>query len=181
MDGVRQPVDLLVLGIGAVPQHQLADEAGLECENGIVVDEHLRTSDAAILAVDDCTSFPEPITGRRLRLEPVQNANDQARAAVATLTGAPQPYRALPWFWSEQGSLRLQMAGLMQPGAVRHRRPGANAGSFPILHYVGERLSCVESVNAPLDHMAARKLLDTGISPAPALACDPARALKSFL
>ncbi|WP_028998187.1 NAD(P)/FAD-dependent oxidoreductase [Azohydromonas australica] len=181
VDGVRHPVDLLVLGIGAVPQHQLADDAGLECENGIVVDEHLRTSDAAILAVGDCTSFPEPITGRRLRLESVQNANDQARAAVATLTGAPQPYRALPWFWSEQGSLRLQMAGLMPAEGVRQHRPGASDTSFSILHYAGKRLSCVESVNAPLDHMAARKLLDAGISPDPALACDPTRTLKSFL
>ncbi len=180
-DGVRQEVDLLVLGIGAVPEHQLASDAGLECENGIVVDEHMRTSDPAILAVGDCTSFPEPTSGRRLRLESVQNANDQARAAVATLTGAQQPYRALPWFWSEQGSLRLQMAGLMPADGIRLRRPGASEASFSLLHYAGGRLTCVESVNAPLDHMAARKLLEAGSNPDPEMACDPSKPLKSFL
>jgi 3-phenylpropionate/trans-cinnamate dioxygenase ferredoxin reductase subunit len=141
----------------------------------------LRTSDAAILALGDCASFPEHGSGRRLRLESVQNANDQARTALATLTGQHEPYRALPWFWSEQGSLRLQMAGLMPADGVRHRRPGATPASFSILHYVGDRLACVESVNAPLDHMAARKLLETGKSPAPTVACDPAVALKSLI
>jgi 3-phenylpropionate/trans-cinnamate dioxygenase ferredoxin reductase component len=181
VDGQPQPVELLVMGIGAAPQTQLAQDAGLACENGIVVDEALRTSDPAILAIGDCASFPEHGSGRRLRLESVQNANDQARTALATLTGQPEPYRALPWFWSEQGGLRLQMAGLMPADGVRHRRAGATPASFSILHYAGERLACVESVNAPLDHMAARKLLETGKSPAPAEACDPAMPLKSWI
>ncbi|MBL0094690.1 MAG: FAD-dependent oxidoreductase [Piscinibacter sp.] len=181
VDGQAQAVELLVMGIGAAPQVQLAQDAGLACDNGIVVDELLRTSDAAILALGDCASFPEHGSGRRLRLESVQNANDQARTALATLTGQHEPYRALPWFWSEQGSLRLQMAGLMPADGVRHRRPGATPASFSILHYVGDRLACVESVNAPLDHMAARKLLETGKSPAPTVACDPAVALKSLI
>jgi len=110
----------------------------------------------------------------------VQNANDQARTAVATLMGGEAPYQALPWFWSEQGAMRLQMAGLMPPDGVRHRRPGANAGSFSVLHYVGDTLACVESVNAPMDHIASRKLLELHKSPPPAQACDPAVALKSF-
>lgn len=181
VDGQPQAVELLVMGIGAAPRMQLAQEAGLACDNGIVVDEALRTSDPAILALGDCASFPEHGSGRRLRLESVQNANDQARTALATLTGQHEPYRALPWFWSEQGSLRLQMAGLMPADGVRHRRPGATPASFSILHYVGDRLACVESVNAPLDHMAARKLLETGKSLAPTVACDPAVALKSLI
>lgn len=181
VDGQAHAVELLVMGIGAAPRMQLAQEAGLACDNGIVVDEALRTSDPAILALGDCASFPEHGSGRRLRLESVQNANDQARTALATLTGQHEPYRALPWFWSEQGSLRLQMAGLMPADGVRHRRPGATPASFSILHYVGDRLACVESVNAPLDHMAARKLLETGKSPAPTVACDPAVALKSLI
>ncbi|MBK6866110.1 MAG: FAD-dependent oxidoreductase [Ideonella sp.] len=178
--GNREPVESLVLGIGAVPEHALATAADLACENGIVVDEQMRTSDPAILAIGDCTSFPEPTTGRRTRLESVQNAADQARAAVATLTGHPQPYRALPWFWSEQGPLRLQMAGLMPPDGERHRRAGAGAGSFSVLHYHQGRLHCVESVNAPMDHMAARKLLESGRNPPAAQACDPAIPLKSL-
>lgn len=180
VDGTRQPVELLLLGIGAVPEQTLAMQAGLTCDNGIVVDECMRTSDPAILAVGDCTSFPEPTSGRRLRLESVQNASDQARTAAATIAGKPAPHRALPWFWSEQGGLRLQMAGLMPAEGVRHHRPGAAPASFSLLHYVGERLVCVESANAPLDHMAARKLLETDISPPPEAACDPARPLKSF-
>ena len=183
-----------MLGIGATPEHTLATAAGLACDNGIVVDSCMRTSDPYILAIGDCTSFPESRSGRRLRLESVQNANDQARTAVTTLTtrtGAEVPYTALPWFWSEQGALRLQMAGLIphppdhaeqaKQEATRHRRPGATAASFSVLHYLGDKLVCVESVNAPLDHMAARKLLETGNSPAPALACDPATPLKNLL
>lgn len=181
VNGQREPVELLVLGVGAVAEHRLASEAGLECDNGIVVDAFMRTSDPAILAVGDCAHFPEHGTGRRLRLESVQNANDHARTAVATLLGREEPYGALPWFWSEQGSLRLQMAGLMPADGMRYRRPGANEGTFSILHYVGEQLVCVESVNAPLDHMASRKLLETHKSPPPVLASDPGVPLKAHL
>lgn len=181
VDGRREPVELLVLGIGATPETTLAEQAGLACDNGIVVDACMRTSDPSILAVGDCTSFPEFGSARRLRLESVQNANDQARTALATLAGREEPYRALPWFWSDQGSLRLQMAGLVPAQGTRHRRPGATPASFSILHYVGERLACVESVNTPADHIAARKLLEAGRSPAPALACDAGVALKSHL
>jgi len=179
VDGMRDTVELLVLGIGAVPEHALASGAGLNCGNGIEVDAFMRTSDPHVLAIGDCASFPDSRSGRMLRLESVQNANDQARTAVATLLGRSDPYSALPWFWSEQGGLRLQMAGLMPADAERFRRPGATPASFSILHYVGDRLLCVESANAPLDHMAARKLLEVGKSPAPALACDAAVPLKA--
>jgi 3-phenylpropionate/trans-cinnamate dioxygenase ferredoxin reductase subunit len=181
VDGAPEPVELLVLGIGAVPEHGLASEAGLDCTNGIVVDAFMRTSDPAILAVGDCTNFPEHRGGRRLRLESVQNANDQARTAVATLLGREAAYFALPWFWSEQGALRLQMAGLVPEGGTRHRRPSTKADSFSILHYVGEQLVCVESVNAAMDHVMSRKLMEAGKSPPPSAACDPATPLKSFL
>ena len=181
VDGQRHAVGLLVLGIGATPEHTLASAAGLVCDNGILVDACMRTSDPYILAVGDCTNFPEAHSGRRLRLESVQNANDQARTAVATLTGLEVPYSALPWFWSEQGGLRLQMAGLMPAKGQRHRRPGATPASFSVLHYLADKLVCVESVNAPLDHMAARKLLESGKSPAPAVACDPVTPLKNLL
>lgn len=187
VDGVAQPVDLLVLGIGAVPETALAQAAGLECADGIVVDAHMQTSDAAVLAVGDCTRFPDRRAGRALRLESVQNANDQARTAAATLTGAPQPHDALPWFWSEQGTMRLQMAGLVPPegtpGLVSVRRPGpgANPNAFSLFHYLDGQLVCVESVNAPVDHMMSRKLLEAGKSPAPAAVADVAVALKSLL
>lgn len=181
VNGRREPVELLVMGIGAAPDTALAQAAGLACDprdGSVLVDGSLRSSDPAILAIGDCANFPEHGSARRLRLESVQNANDQARTALATIQGATEPYRALPWFWSEQGPMRLQMAGLMPADGVRHRRPGPTPASFSLLHYVGDRLVCVESVNAPLDHMAARKLLETGKSPAPELACDPAVPLK---
>lgn len=181
VDGERMPVDLLVMGIGAEPETALAQAAGLACDNGIVVDACMRTSDPAVLAVGDCASFPEAKSGRRLRLESVQNANDQARTAAATIQGREQPHAAVPWFWSDQGTLRLQMAGLVPAEGERHRRPGARPESFSVLHYAGGALACVESVNAPLDHMAARKLLEAGKSPPPAVACDPAQPLKALV
>ena len=181
VEGKSEAVELLVLAIGAAPEQALALAAGLECDNGVIVDACQRSSDPSILAIGDCASFPLHGSGRRTRLESVQNANDQARTALATLLGRDEPYRALPWFWSEQGGMRLQMAGLMPLDGVRHRRAGPSPGSFSILHYVGEQLLCVESVNAPLDHMAARKLLEAAVSPALALACDPAVPLKAHL
>lgn len=181
VDGVRVPIDLLVVGIGAVSEKTLAHEAGLTCNNGIVVDSCMRTSDMSILAIGDCTEFPETGSGHMRRLESVQNANDQAKTACATILGKEEPYRAVPWFWSEQGSLRLQMAGLMPTEGTRHRRDGASPNSFSILHYVGSSLRCVESVNLPIDHLMARKLLEAGRSPPWQQACDPAIALKSFV
>ncbi|MEJ8848647.1 NAD(P)/FAD-dependent oxidoreductase [Variovorax rhizosphaerae] len=187
VDGVKQPVDLLLLGIGAVPETALAQAAGIECADGIVVDAHMQTSDPNVLAVGDCTRFPDRRAGRALRLESVQNANDQARTAVATLTGAPKPHDALPWFWSDQLNLRLQMAGLMPaegtPGLTTVRRPGpgANPNAFSLFHYVGGQLACVESVNAPVDHMMSRKLLEAGKNPDAAAVADVAVALKSLL
>ncbi|SCK47079.1 3-phenylpropionate/trans-cinnamate dioxygenase ferredoxin reductase subunit [Variovorax sp. HW608] len=185
IDGQPQPIDLLLLGIGAVPEIALAQAAGLECADGVVVDAFMQTSDEAILAVGDCTRFPDQRSDAPLRLESVQNANDQARTAVATLTGAPRPHDVVPWFWSDQGSLRLQMAGLVPApgtaGALTVRRPGANPASFSLLHYVGAQLRCVESVNAPVDHMMSRKLLEAGRSPEPSVAANPAVPLKSLL
>lgn len=187
VDGVAQSVDLLLLGIGAVPETALAQAAGLECADGIVVDAHMQTSDAAVLAIGDCTRFPDRRAGRALRLESVQNANDQARTAVATLTGAPAPHDALPWFWSEQGALRLQMAGLMPaegtPGLVSVRRagPGGNPNAFSLFHFVDGQLVCVESANAPVDHMMSRKLLEAGRNPAPDMVADAALPLKNLL
>ncbi len=189
VNGRRLPVERLLLGIGAEPEVGLAQAAGLAVDNGIVVDAAMRSSDPSILAIGDVARFPVSPrwapAGTTLRLESVQNANDQARTAALTIQGQCPVYAALPWFWSEQGAMRLQMAGLMPapgtPDSTRHRRPGATEASFSILHYVGERLVCVESVNAPMDHVMSRKLLEADRHPAPAVACDPAVALKTLL
>ncbi len=182
-----QPVDLLLLAIGAVPETALAQAAGLDCADGIVVDGHMQTSDPHILAIGDCTRFVDRRADRPLRLESVQNANDQARTATATLTGAPKPHDVLPWFWSEQGTMRLQMAGLMPAegtqglASVRRPGPGANPNAFSLFHYAGGQLVCVESVNAPVDHMMSRKLLEAGRSPDAAAVADAAVPLKNHL
>src|SRR5205085_7054547 len=110
----RVAVDQLLLGIGAVPETSLAQAAALAVANGIVVDAAMQTSDGDVLAVGDCTSFE--YRGQRLRLESVQNANEQAKVAAATLLGRPAAYQPVPLFWSDQGGLRLQMVGLWRPG-----------------------------------------------------------------
>ncbi|MFT4103941.1 MAG: FAD-dependent oxidoreductase [Burkholderiaceae bacterium] len=183
--GQPVPVDLVVMGIGAVPETTLAEAAGLECSDGVIVDASMRTNDPAVLAIGDCTRFADRRSGKVIRLESVQNANDQARTAVATLRGEPRDHDAVPWFWSDQGTIRLQMAGLVPPeptpGHVVVRRPGASERSFSLFHYVDGTLRCVESVNAAPDHIAARKLLDLGRNPDPALVGDPSVALKTLL
>lgn len=181
VNGRREPVELVVLGIGAVPEHTLASDAGLDGDNGVRVDPCMRTSDPDILAIGDCAAFDEPTSGRHVRLESVQNANDQARTALATLLGREEPHRALPWFWSEQGALRLQIAGLLPHDGTRCTRAGSTPASFSVLHYAQGRLACVESVNAPIDHLAARQLLAAGKNPPPGVACDASVALKTHL
>lgn len=185
VDGAAHPVDLLLVAIGAAPEAALAQTAGLSCDDGIVVDAQMRTSDPAILAVGDCTRFPDRRVPGLLRLESVQNANDQARTAAATLAGTPRAHDALPWFWSDQASLRLQMTGLVPTegaaGLVTVRRPGANEAAFSLLHYVNGQFVCIESANAPMDHVMGRKLLEAGRSPTPEVASDPTVPLKTHL
>lgn len=179
--GERLLVEALLAGIGAMPETMLASAAGLACNDGVLVDRCMRSSDPAVLAIGDCARFPDPTCGRPLRLESVQNANDQARTAAATILSEPHPHAALPWFWSDQGELKLQIAGLIPAQAERFRRPGPTPASFSILHYVSGRLVCVESINSPLDHMAARRLLDGGISPNQLAACDPSLPLRQWI
>lgn len=177
----RHEVDLLLLAVGAQPEFELARAAGLRCDDGIVVDAHLRTSDPHILAIGDCARFPRGPA--HLRLESIQNAQDQARLAASVLLGGPgAPYRPMPWFWSEQGALRLQMVGLLDGGPVQtYRREGAQPGALSLFHYQQGVLRCAESVNAPADYLVARKWLEAGFSPSPYLLTDPAMPLRSIL
>lgn len=157
-DGTEIHADLVLLAAGVRPATALAEAAGLELDNGIAVNARLRTSDPDISALGDCASFPDALSGRRLRLESVQAATDQARCLARNLTGKPEDYSALPWFWSDQGSWKLQMAGLGAEGDETILHEGAN-GALTFLRYLGDRLICVETVNAAADHMAARRLL----------------------
>ena len=172
-DGSRLPADLVVVGAGVLAEDGLAAEAGLMCSNGIVVDEFLRTSDHNVYALGDCAAFPNPFGDGSVRLESVQNAADQAREVARAIMGKGAPYRALPWFWSDQGDLKLQIAGL-SIGVDRWVMRGEEATrAFSMFGYRDGRLACVESVNRGADHMAARRILGTGLSPTPE---DAARA-----
>jgi 3-phenylpropionate/trans-cinnamate dioxygenase ferredoxin reductase subunit len=178
--GVFIGADIVIVGIGAVPNQELAQAAGLPCDNGIIVDACMRTSDPAIFAIGDCTSFPSATLHRHIRLESVQNAVDQARCAALAVAGRPEPYTALPWFWSDQGAMRIQIAGLWAPEHRQVLRGDPDSGRFSVLHYAGDQLSSVESINSPADHIAARKLIASARRVPPERAADASVPLKSF-
>ncbi|MBV8912131.1 MAG: FAD-dependent oxidoreductase [Acetobacteraceae bacterium] len=179
-DGRHLPADLVLIGIGVLANTALAAEAGLEIANGIVVDAQLLTRDPAISALGDCASFPSRhAEGRLVRLESVQNAVDQARCVAARLAGRPAPYAALPWFWSDQGPLKLQIAGLSSPHDHAVLRPDPGRRGMSVFCYRQGKLVGVESVNRPVEHIHARKLLAAGIAVAPEQAADPAFDLKA--
>jgi 3-phenylpropionate/trans-cinnamate dioxygenase ferredoxin reductase subunit len=152
--------DLVVYGIGVLPNVELAQGAGLRVQNGVAVDAHLRTSDDAISAIGDLVAFPSAWTNAPVRLESVQNAVDQARAVAARLTGKSDAvYGALPWFWTDQGDLKLQIAGLSDGHDETVVLGSADTRQMSVLCFRQGRLVAVESCNRPADHMAARKLL----------------------
>lgn len=179
-DGRHVPADLVLVGIGVVPNVELAASADLPVENGIRVDAGLLTEDPAISAIGDCAAYPSAFAGgAMIRLESVQNAVDQARCVAARLVGRPEPYRAVPWFWSDQGPLKLQIAGLPVAHADAVPRGDPAAGAFSVFCYDGDALVCVESVNRPADHMIARRLISKGLGITRAEAADPGLDLKA--
>jgi len=173
------PADLVVICIGVVPNVELAAAAGLATDDGIVVDDHLLTADPAISAIGDCARYPSRFADGTTRLESVQNAVDQARCVAARLAGRPVPYAAVPWFWSDQGELRLQIAGLTagHDRAVLRGDPGE--GRFSVFCFRAGRLIGVESVNRPADHMAGRRILAEASELTPEQAADPGYDLKA--
>lgn len=179
-DGTEVPADLVIAGIGVVPNEELAAAAGLSCANGVVVDRHGRTQDPDIFALGDCSRHPSRYCDTPLRLESVQNAMDQARAAGATLAGKETPYDAVPWFWSDQYDLKLQMAGLSAGHDAHAVRGSMDEGKFSVYYLRQGRLIGVDSVNRPGDHMLARKLVAACCALTPAQAADAAFDLKAL-
>lgn len=163
-DGRLIEADAILVGVGALANEALAHQAGLECLNGIVVDEAARTSDRAIWAIGDATHRPIPVHGAlRHRLESVPNALEQAKQAAAAITRRPAPTPEVPWFWSDQYELKLQIAGLPD-GADRQIVRGvadvdADPVGFAVFHLAGDRIVSVEAVNAPAEFMAGRQLI----------------------
>ena len=162
-DGSEIDADLVIIAVGVLPNTELAARAGLDVEDGILVDEFARTSDPDIVAAGDCTRHFNPIYQRRVRLESIQNAMDQAKTAAETLNGDPQPYHALPWFWSEQYDVKLQIAGLSQGyDNVVLRGDPETGRSFAVFYFEGERLLAVDAINRPGEFMLGKKLLMAG-------------------
>ena len=179
--GSHVPGDLVLIGIGVVPNIDAAVDAQLEVGNGILVDAELRTSDPHISAIGDCACFPTRFAdGARVRIESVQNAVDQGRCVAARLMGRPAPYDAVPWFWSDQGSLKLQMAGLGTPHELAVLRGDPASGAFSVFCFAQGRLIGVESVNRAADHMGARRILAGRLALTPDEAADPSLDLKAL-
>jgi 3-phenylpropionate/trans-cinnamate dioxygenase ferredoxin reductase subunit len=154
--------DLVVVGIGVVPNTELANAAGLPVGNGIVVDECLRTADENIYAIGDCALHPNPYAGGLVRIESVQNSVDQARCVAAAIAGRPRRYDSVPWFWTDQFDIRLQMVGLSQGCDSVMTRGAPESGKFSVCYFKEDRLIAVDSINRPSDHMAGRKMLASG-------------------
>jgi 3-phenylpropionate/trans-cinnamate dioxygenase ferredoxin reductase subunit len=179
-DGRHLPADVAIVGVGVTAEDALALEAGLECADGAVVDVHLVSSDPAISAIGDCARFPYVRLAQALRLESVQNATDQAKHVARRLAGKIEPYHALPWFWSDQGDLKLQIAGLAHgvDQWVTRGRPESRA--FAIFGFRGGALEVVETVNRGGDHMAARRILAAGTPLTPEQAGDESVDLRKL-
>lgn len=181
LSGERIPADTVIIGVGVVPNVELAEAAGLAISNGIVVDEAMRTSDPNIVAAGDAVSFHHWALGRPVRLESVQNAVDQAKTGVATLLGKAEPYRAVPWFWSDQGDAKLQMVGLSNDADSSVLRGRPEDGSFSVFHYRGDQLVAIDSVNRAADHMLGRRMLGSGFQLDKAVAADESADLKKLV
>jgi 3-phenylpropionate/trans-cinnamate dioxygenase ferredoxin reductase component len=180
-DGRHIPADLIVVGVGVLPNVEIAAEAGLSVASGIIVDEHLLTSDRNISAIGDCALYASPRFGGSLRLESVQNATDHARCVAARLTGDAKVYDGLPWFWSDQGPDKLQIAGLTTGYDRVVVRGDREQGAFSAFCYKSGRLVGIESINRAGDHMFGRRLLAANGSITPAQAADLSFDLKGAL
>ena len=178
--GQTFPCNFAIVGIGIVPNVELARTAGLQCDNGIVVDEFARTADPNVVAAGDCTNHPHPKLGRRVRLESVPNAIHQAKVAAATLIGAPVAYSEVPWFWSDQYDLKLQIVGLSAGYDEVVLRGDPATRSFAAFYLSRGELLAVDAVNSPREFAAAKKLVANGARVAPDALRDPSVDLTAL-
>lgn len=180
-EGEEIPADIVVIGVGILPNTELATEAGLDVDNGIVVDDHCQTGDPDVYAVGDCTLHPNAIYGRRLRLESVHNAVEQAKTAAANICGQETSYSQVPWFWSDQYDLKLQIAGLSEGYDSVAIRGNPVERSFSCLYLKENRLIAVDAINAPRDFVQSKQLIADGIEIDPGSLDDATTALKDLV
>lgn len=183
-DGSEHPADLVLIGVGVIPNTELAESIGLECDNGIRVDRFSVASDGHTVAVGDVANLPNPIPGApegdRVRFESVNNAVEQAKIAAYALAGQPENYVGTPWFWSNQADLKLQIAGLSTGHDQTVLRVDPEKGRFSVLYYRAGRIIAADCINAPLDFMAVKSALAKNASIPADEAADPATTLKSL-
>jgi 3-phenylpropionate/trans-cinnamate dioxygenase ferredoxin reductase component len=180
-DGSSHAADLVIVGVGAVATTELASEAGLACDNGVVVDEYCRTSDPSIYAAGDCTNHPSPRFGRRVRLESVDNAFEQAKTAALNLLDRPVAHDRVPWFWSDQFDNKLLIVGLSQDYDRQVLRGDPASRSFSVCYLKGRELLALEAINHSKDYMAARKLIAERALLNPEKLADSGLALKEAI
>ena len=171
--------DMVIVGIGIVPNTELAEAAGLTCDNGIVVDDHCQTSNPDIYAAGDCTNHPNALLDRRLRLESVPNAMDQARTSVSNMLGGDKSYAAIPWFWSDQYELKLQMVGFSADGNREVVRGDMASNQFAVIYLKDNTVVAADAVNSPKDFMLCKQLV--GKEADAAILEDSSSDLKSLL
>ncbi|MGD9597232.1 MAG: NAD(P)/FAD-dependent oxidoreductase [Steroidobacteraceae bacterium] len=177
-DGSEHPADLVIIGVGVAPVDEIAQAAGLACDDGIVVDEYCRTSDPHIFAAGDCTNHPSVRYGRRMRLESVDHAFEQATSAALNLIGTVTVHDRTPWFWSDQYDLKLVIVGLAQGHDRIVLRGDPASRGFSVCYLAGGELIAVDTVNSAKDQMAARKLVAARVHPDPARLADITRPLR---
>ena len=181
-DGSEIPCDAVLIGVGAVPNAELAEAAGLDCDDGVVVDQAGWTSDLSVSAIGDCTRRPLPLYGRMARLESVPSALEQARQVACDLTGRPPPAPEVPWFWSDQYDLKLQIAGLPFEAPLRVVRGDVGKTSFAVFHLTDENVvQAVEALNMPDAFMGGRMLIASRKPVAPARLGDMSVSMKAVL
>ena len=176
--GETLSADLVLIGIGSQPNTEVAEIAGLDCDNGIMVNDSCQTSDADIYAAGDCTSFVRG--GRRIRLESVQNASDQGDLVARVLAGEDVGYSALPWFWSDQYDCKLQIVGLNHGHNQTVVRQGTDESSLSVWYYLDDRLLAIDAMNDAKSYAYGRKIIEAGKNPTPVEVADPATDLKAI-
>ncbi len=179
-DGMQLAADLVLVGVGVVPNDELTHEAGLVVGNGIAVDAQLRSSDERIYAIGDCAEHPNPFAGSRVRIESVQNAVDQAKCVAAGIVGRGAPYTAVPWFWTDQYDISLQMVGLSGGYDQVVTRGESESRKFSVFYFRAGRLVAIDSVNRPGDHVLGRKLIAGGVAITAEQAADVSVDLKAL-
>jgi 3-phenylpropionate/trans-cinnamate dioxygenase ferredoxin reductase subunit len=173
--------DVVIVGIGIIPNVEVAAAAGIECDNGVLVDDHCRTSTTDIYAAGDCTNHPNALLGRRLRLESVPNAMDQARVAATNMLGGDATYATIPWFWSDQYELKLQMVGFSTDGETSVVRGDPATNQFATFYLKDGVVVAADAVNSPKEFMACRQLVANRTPVDPVRLADPSVPMKDIM